>query len=334
MGASKKAAGRLVRVSIGIASMIGGLLTARAAHAEVCGELDTARDNLSEAERRATKPLLDHALEKTQQRVVSAPCPATYRVYHIKLGASVTVILIDPTGDSRQLKIRSIEEIPEAYDQMVKALITRTPVGIEGAGMDRTNVTTTQSLPPGRVTADSLFYLRLGAGSVLGGSFSAGPDFGLGWRRELDRLAIDLSILNLTLAPVNDEYKNVSGSWVKVMALYYFDPYASNTLYAGAGLSWGGTHIYKDSRDYSQSGLAGEIALGYEMLRVSNIRMLLQLDISLPFYAVKAAETSNYDSATRSYLTTPGATLYAPTIGLSLGVGFGKANTLVVQTVQ
>jgi hypothetical protein len=332
MGAPNKTASRMTRVAIGIVALAGGLLTARTARADVCVDVDTSRDNLPEPDRAATKPLLEHAFEKSHQRVVPAGCPNVYHVYHVKLGSSVTIVLTGPNGDSRTMKVNSIEDIPEAYDQMVKALLTNTPLGIEGAGIDRTNVTTTQGMPPSRVQADSLFYVRLGVGTVLGGDPTFGPDFGLGWRWELDRIAIDLSILNLMLTQENHTYKNASGSWVKLMVLYYFDPYANNSLYAGAGLSWGGTSVFKNTQYYSQTGLAGEIAVGYEMLRVSNVRLLLQLNASLPTYAVRASEGVDYVNG--QVVTTPGGSMYAPTLGLSFGLGFGKSNTLVVRTVH
>jgi hypothetical protein len=311
---------------------------ARSAAADVCVEVDAQRDNLSEAERSATKTMLERALEKNGQRVAQSGCSATYRVYHVKLGTSVTVVLTGP-NDSREMRVHSIDEVPDAYSQMVKSLLTGSPMGAEGNAIDRTNVTTTQSMPPARVTADSLFYLRLGYGGFATSGGSLGPDFGLGWRRELDRLAIDLSIFNVTLGRRDGSYKDYRMSIVKLMGLYYFDPYANNSLYAGAGLGWGALSVSPNSGrfagtvldSYTGTGLDFELSVGYEMLRVSNIRVLVQVNGSLPTYKATATIDSFSD------LTGVQATkesLYVPTIGLSLGLGFGKANTLVVRTVQ
>jgi hypothetical protein len=317
---------------------LAGFAFARSAAADVCVELDAQRDNLSEADRSATRTMLERTLEKNGQRVAQSGCSATYRVYHVKLGSGVTVVINGP-NDSREMHVNSVDEIPNAYSQMVKSLLTGSPMGAEGNAIDRTNVTTTQSMPPARVTADSLFYLRLGYGGFATSGGSLGPDFGLGWRRELDRLAIDLSIFNVTLGRKDGSYKDYRMSIVKLMGLYYFDPYANNSLYAGAGLGWGALSISRNSGyfagtvfdNYTGTGLDFELSIGYEMLRVSNIRVLVQLNGSLPTY--KATATIDSFSSVTGLQPTK-ESFYVPTIGLSVGLGFGKANTLVVRTVQ
>ena len=321
---------RTVRLaSMGIAAALTAFAAARPARADMCVELDTTRDNLAEADRSATKPLLERAFEKNGRRVATTGCTETYRAYHVKLGQSITVVVSGPEG-SRELRVSSIEELPDAYGQVVTALLTRQPVGSEGTAMDRTNVTSNQ-VSPNRVMADSLFYVRLGYGAILGSEGSSGPDFGFGVRRELDRLAIDLSFLNLTLGKEGDTYKDVTGSFIKLMGLYYFDPYANHSLYAGAGLGWGVSTVYKDGALLTNSGLNAELAIGYEMLRVSNIRMLVQLNGTLPTYSATGYVSSNtlvngvytYQSQKES--------VYAPTIGLSIGLGFGRSNTIIVR---
>jgi hypothetical protein len=318
---------RLSKPLVVSAFALAALGVAAAAAADVCVEVDAQRDNLSELERSATKTMLERALEKNGQRVAESGCAATYRVYHVKLGSSVTVVLNGP-NDSREMRVHSIDEIPDAYSQMVKSLLTGSPMGAEGNAIDRTNVTTTQSLPANRVTADSLWYMRLGLGGFVAGETSFGPAFGMGWRRELDRIAIDLSIFDTTLGRKNGSYQDYGMSAVKLMGLYYFDAYANNSLYAGAGIGWGFTTVHRDDWRYTDSGLNIELSFGYEMLRVSNIRILLQVDGSLPTYKA-TADRLFYGSATPMT-----DSIWAPTVGLSIGLGFGKSNTLVVRTVQ
>src|SRR4051812_30857988 len=178
---------QLMKSLVAAACLLGGLSVAKAASADVCVEVDTQRDNLSEADRSATRTMLEQALINNGQKVVTpgAGCSATWRVYHVKLGNTVSITMNSPT-DSRTMKVRQVEDIPDAHSQMVKSLLSGTPLGVESGSVDRTNVTNTQT-SNNRVAADSLFYLRLGYGGVVGSGLTAGPAFGLGWRKELDR---------------------------------------------------------------------------------------------------------------------------------------------------
>jgi hypothetical protein len=318
--------------AVACASLLGSLSVAKAASADVCVEVDAQRDNLSESDRSATRTMLEQALINNGQRVVppGAGCSATWKVYHLKLGQSVTVTMSSPT-DNRTMKVRSVEDVPDAYSQMVKSLITGQPLGAEGGTIDRTNVTATQ-MSNNRVAADSLFYMRLGYGGVVGSGFTAGPAFGLGWRKELDRIAIDISTLNFVLTKKDDSYKDVSGSFIKLGVLYYFDPFANNSLYAGGGLGYGVSAVTKDDstsfHTYTGSGMHGELSAGYEMLRASNIRLLIQLDATLPFYST----TSTFYLGTATGETKD--SLYTPSFSLSLGLGFGKSNTITVRNIN
>src|SRR5262249_38503537 len=137
---------------------------------------------------------------------------------------------------------RQVEDIPDAYNQMVKSLITGKPISAENGTIDRNTVTDTQA-SSNRIEADQVWYLRLGYGAIPSGGFSAGPTFGWGFRRELDKIAIDGSFLDTTLGRRDGSYENFLMSLVKLEVLYYFDPLASNSPYAGGGLSWGFARI-------------------------------------------------------------------------------------------
>jgi len=316
------------------ACLLGSFSVAKAASADVCVEVDTQRDNLPESDRSATRTMLEQSLINNGQKVIpsGAGCSAVWKTYSLKLGQSVTVTVTSP-NDSRTMKVRSVEDVPDAYSQIVKSLLSGKPISAENDTIDRTNVTATQS-SNNRVAADSLFYMRLGYGGVVGSGFTAGPAFGLGWRKELDRIAIDLSTLNFVLTRKDDAYKDVSGSLIKLGVLYYFDPFANNSFYAGGGLGYGVSAITKtDStsfRSYTGSGMHGELTAGYEMLRASNIRLLIQLDASLPFYST----TSTFGVSTATGFVEDKDSLYTPSFSLSLGLGFGKSNTIVVRNIN
>jgi hypothetical protein len=302
-----------------LVSTLAGLVNA----ATVCAELDTARDNLNETERAATRILLIQVLEEKEQHVVDSGCSVTYRAHHIRLGNSVTVVLSNGS-QSRSLKVNKIEEVSKAYSQLAESLISGKPLGVELGTVDRTNVTNDQ-VSPNRVEADSLWYLRLGYGGIAADGLKTGPAFGFGYRYELDRIAIDASFLNFVLTNDDSTYDAATGSWIRLGANYYFDPYANNSLYAGAGIGWGGGSVTADGLHYSNSGIDVGLSGGFEFLRASSIRLFVQFDATLPTYALKG---TRYEA---DGVTSHRESLYAPSFALSLGLGFGKSNTLKVQ---
>ena len=294
--------------------------------AAVCVELDTQRDNLAEDERAATRTLLVQTLEEKGQSVVAQRCQKTYRVYHIRLGSSVTVVLSDGSVN-RSLKVSKIEDVPRAYSQLVESLLTGKPLGVEAGTVDRSNVTSLQ-VAPNRVEADSLGYLRLGYGGVAARGLKTGPAFGFGYRYELDRIGIDASFFNFTLIKRASSYEDRSGTWIKLGALYYFDPFANSSLYAGGGVGFGAGNAWVDGTNYSNSGIDFGLSAGFELLRASTIRIFFQFDADLPSYSL---DGNIYDA---SALSSRKDSFYAPSFSLSVGLGFGKANTIRVQKLD
>src|SRR5688572_30545967 len=200
------------------------LLAARTASADVCVAVDTTRDTLSEPDRNATRILLAQALRQQGIAVADQNCMGTFVVYHVRLGNSITVFMQGPQG-YREASARAIEEIPAVYSQMIRSLITGQPMSTTNNTIDRSNVTAAQQAP-NRAQADSLWYFRLGYGGATGPVTNTGPGFGFGYRYELDSLAVDLSFLNLLVFGNDDPNSSeagVTGSWVKLMGLYFFN---------------------------------------------------------------------------------------------------------------
>jgi hypothetical protein len=298
------------------------LLAARTASADVCVAVDTTRDTLSEQDRNATRILLGQALHQHGLTVSEQNCMGTYVVYHVRLGNSITVFLQGPQG-YREGSARAIEEVPALYSQMVRSMMSGQPMTTSNNTVDRSNVIAAQQAP-NRVQADSLWYLRLGYGAVWGSNASGGPGFGLGYRYELDVIAVDLS-MNLLMADDDDpatEDAGVTGSWAKLMALYFFDPMGNGSFYLGGGAAWGGTATRSNGETLSGSGLQGEIAAGYEFLRASTIRLFAEANATLPFYSV----SPGYGSLSTSRE-------WAPSFMASIGVGLGRGGVLRVHQV-
>lgn len=292
---------------VAVALSLAGIATARA---QVCVHLDQSRDNLSPQDQQAAVMVLGLALNKAGQTVVASGCQGTWSVSNIRLGSTVVVTMVGPTGITREGRASKLDELPMVYDQMVQAIMLNKPMG---QTVDRTNAVNDQMVRR-RQEADSLKYVRLGYGGITGGDFASGPGFGFGWRFELDRFGIDLSVLNLMLATdshdSDDNVGGINGSWVKLAFLMYQSPIADYSMYYGIGLGWGGTVVTYNGTGHGGSGLQAEPCLGVELFRSSTMRLFFQLDGTLPFY--KTGER------------------YTPSMILSVGIGFGKSNTIAV----
>jgi hypothetical protein len=331
----------LALLSIGVVTFTG-----RVASAAVCVEVDLSKDTLSDGDRNGTKALLAQALQREGIDVTQQNCQGTYSVYHVKLGNSVTVFLQGPQGRPgpgavgpigyRQATARSLEDVPPVYSQMVRSLISGQPMNTANDTVDRTNATAAQQAP-NRVEADSLWYARLGYGGVVGPVFTHGPAFGFGYRYELDSLGIDFSFLNFVVGNNSDNGGSsgsvgVTGSWIKLMGLYFLDPTANRTTYLGGGVGWGATAVASATSSnstttsvsaYTGSGLHLEASVGYELLRASTIRIFVQGDVTLPLYKVHST-TSDFATGISS-----SATSYAPSFVVAFGIGWGRSITRV-----
>lgn len=307
---------------ISMATIALTVALASSAWAAVCVEVDEERDNLQPAERAAVRTMVEDALRAQKLDVSRTNCATTYTIYSLRLGNSVTAHISGPEGSKSQ-KAQNIEELPETYGQLARAL-----VGAEDgqmAGVDRTNVTRKQAAPR-RVSADSLWFLRLGYGAIVGGNFASGPAFGLGYRYELDQFGIEISGLNFLLATdgADDLDAGLTGSWIRLGGIYFFDPVANHSPYANLGLSWGGTAVTADFNNtryaYTGSGLQGEIGVGYEFLRASTIRLFIEANAVLPFYT---ATIASFDDKKDS--------IYTPSFTLSLGLGYDSSPSRIVE---
>ena len=298
---------------------------ARTSIAGVCVTLDESRDTLAPEDRRAALISFQQALAKNGVAAGAGDCTLTYTFYNVKLGDAITVYVVGPAGTT-QGRASKLDELPLVYDQLAHSLVTGQPMGSD-QNVDRTNATADQ-MAPRRIQADDLKYVRLGYGVVTGPATAAGPAFGMGWRHELDRLAIEVSIFDLVFASSNDAMGNsssgVSGDLVKLSGYWYQQPLANASMYYGVGLGYGVTYLctadVASNGCYSGGGLDGVVSAGYEMLRSSTIRLILQVDAALPFYTSNGLSADGVTTTHR----------WVPTLGLSIGLGWGRSNTVRV----
>lgn len=285
------------------------------AHADVCIQIDEARDTLTQTERTAALLLIAKQFESQGQHIAPDLCTKSYVLSHVRFGDTITVVLVGPSSQ-REAMAMSMNEVPAVYSQLVRAILSGRPVGSMTTVVDRTNVIEMQAEPK-RVHSDALFYVRLGYGGVLNGG--GGPAMGMGIRRELDAFAIDVSFLNVqTASDAGYSYGGgSSGSWLKLSALRYLNRTGNATPYIGGGLSWGSVIASQPDLHLHGSGLQGELTAGYEMLRASNIRLFVQTDLVFPFYSAKA-------EVFRPRMTPLRERRYMPSASLSFGMGWDK----------
>lgn len=310
---------------------------AAAAQAQVCVRIDESHDTLGQDDRTAAVLLLNRQFASAGEQVV-ADCPVPYLLAHIRLGNTIEVTLSGPKG-SREGTALGLDDLPALYSQMVRSLESGRPM--TGLGVvDRTNVTAAQATAQ-RVHSDGFFYARLGYGGIFGGRTYGVPSFGLGYRAEIDKVAIDVSFLNFQMSNADYIYASSSAdsaSLLKLSGLYMVHRDASSTPYFGGGLSWGHTSInesqpitagptapgtpagtaYAYTTGADGSGLQGELTAGYEFARATTIRMFVQADAILPFYSVTAQTFSS-----RGAPLAP-TSRWAPSLLMSVGLGWQR----------
>jgi hypothetical protein len=294
------------------------LLTPRLASASTCVEIDAARDGLSEDERASTRTLFEEALAEAGVTVAREGCGETWTLYHVRLGESITVVVQSPRGTRRE-RVRQLEDLPATYHQLARSIQSGTENTNDSGNVDRRNVTEAQS-DRRRVSADAIWYAKLGYGSTPAAGFHGGPAFGFGRRWELDSIGINLGFLNFIMYQDADEFSGASAGWIELGADYFFDPYANSSAYVGAGLSLGNHSIPDPDGDgaYENAGLQGKATLGYEMFRASTIRLLAHLDATLPMYRLSRTVIDPITALEDEQH------VYCPTFQLSLGLGWGS----------
>jgi len=311
-----------LRIGVAVLCTCAAVAEARAAGTnDPCVVIDEQHDMLPPADRTAAARLVARQFELEGQPLFEPDCPAKYTISHIVLGRTIVVRLEGP-GGRREGKALGMDDLPALYSQMVRSMITGLPM--EGFNViDRTNVTLAQATTE-RVPADTFWYARLGYGGLFGDRTYGAPGFGVGFRGELDALAVDVSFFNYQVATA-DSYSQyagssgaIGGSVLKLEALYFLKPRSNRSAYFGGGLSWGGTDF---GRSWSGSGLQGELTAGYEFPRASTLRMFIQTDATLPFYQ---ATSVRYSTDVRRTTVISTDHRYAPSVAISIGFGWQR----------
>ena len=295
------------------------------AWSDVCITVDTTHDMLSPSEQAAARLVLERQFQQAGERVVPAGCGSQYSLTHVRLGNTIIVSIEGPVG-RREGIAHGMDDLPALYNQMALSIVTGRPMAGFNV-IDRTNVTRSQATAR-RVHTDSLWYARLGYGSLFGNHSYGTPSVGFGYRAELDAFAIDVSFLNFQFSG-NDTFSSrgaTAHSVLKLSGLYFLNPTANRSAYVGGGLSFGrqsfgGSYTAMNgsySSPWQGRGLQGELTVGYELARATSFRTFVQADAVLPFYE---ATSETYPMSSRISQVPTTSRRYAPSLIVSIGVG-------------
>ena len=280
-----------------------------------CVQVEIAQGNLSAEDGAAIRLLASQVLADEGVELEELPCDELYQISILKLGASFTVNLRGPEG-SRRGRASNLEELPDVFSQLTRALLRGIPVDTGGAAVRRDTVTQRQARPE-RVSADALWLIRVGSGVIGDADLKEAPVLvGFNYRYELDSFAVDAT--GDLIIGAQDE-STAGGGGLTLSGLYFVDPLSNQSLFFGGGIGYGAYDMGGEQEGYSYSGagLHARISGGFELLRASTIRFSLQLDVTLPFYDLEPNEDFLADD-----VELPSDTRYAPTVGLTLGIGW------------
>ena len=310
---------KVIRLTGCCLALITGLAAvADAAQANVCINIDEARDTLPPPDRAAAILLVTRQFELAGQPVVQGDCSTRYTLSHLMLGNTITVTLSGPNGN-REGTALGLDDLPALYSQMVRSIVTGRPLAGMGV-VDRTNVTASQTSAR-RVGSDRFGYARVGYSGIFADRTHGAPALGFGYRAELDSFGIDMSFLNAQISGSND-YNSSSasaGSLLRLQVLHFTNPAGNTTKYFGGGLGWGWTNIDSGALNGSFGdghGLEGNLTAGYEIGRATTVRLFAQVDATLPFYKVIVSSYSRSGVVTTRQ--------YAPSLVFSVGLGWQR----------
>ncbi len=307
----------LMTATATVATAVLTMMLSGRAEAASCVVLDESRDTLSAEERRGAQLVFEEVLRHRGVAVEQTGCTETWTLRHIRLGDSITVVVKNSRSE-RLEQVSELSELPGIYDQMVRSLQSGYVNTAEGTAVTRDNVVESQASAP-RISADGLWYVRLGGAATLADGLNAGPGFGLGRRWELDHLAIDLSIFNTTIYQGEGGSDGAGCEWIRAGAAYFLDATANHTPYLGASLGLSTQSVdAADRGNWEGTGLNVNLTAGYEFLRASSIRFFTEATLTLPTYELLS---DDWTGETRDERT------YAPTASLSLGLGWGGATS-------
>ena len=276
-----------------------------AVHAGVCVKINAEKDTLMPNEQNAAKFICEDEFKK-EGAAVDGKCEETYVLTHLLLGDSI-VVVIEKAGVSQSVVVKGKDELKSAYNQLARYFIA----GIDPNYRNTTteNVVSTQAENRTKLKSELNFIAMLGYGVQPTKDIGGGLNWTLGLRYDLRFMFLDFEFgSGLWNAHGPDYYEfNLVG----IRGAYYFDETAARSLYIGAGLRAGFYFLecedgYDDDVEFSGSGT---VSIGYEWLRNTSKRFMVQFDAKFPFHAMRYEDDSGWGN------------MYFPTLSINVGVG-------------
>jgi hypothetical protein len=287
-----------------------------------CVELDEAADKLAVTERDYALGMFRQVLERADLLVVTGGCTETYRVSHEQVDNQYVIHVASSAG-KRRMTTPSLQDLSSKYGKLVHALIdakaaqaaaaaapppAHAPVATAAAAepadgleplptadaMPPTTTTTTTPTDTETPATEKPAHMDRMLYAMAGLSFGGGTGLMGGYRRDLDNLTLDFSVVSR-----NGGGTGTSGfsAGAEVLRNTWMSP--KTQAYGGGGLSIGAEDSSSGNGyggSYSGAGLQGELTAG---LRIGsrNGDLLVQLDFTIPFYEMGDYQGNKYYAA-------------------------------------
>ncbi len=242
--------------------------------------------------------------------------------YRIGLGKLGNVLILSVTVESapgtiqdhKQLQLSGIEEVPVAAPRIAESVVHGTPLA-QTQKVD--NIVGDEARKPRKKNGSTHFAIGLiGVMPPLSAAGAPAPGIDLEFSYESAPFAIGAG---LRAASGQDDAK------VKYIALTvggrYFLGDTDIAPFIGGGLAWLSLSAHTDGATHDGSGLGAYTEIGVQALRTHRTHLTLAVRADLPFYSLKASNSS-YNYATASYTSSASPSLYYVPLTLSLGITF------------
>jgi hypothetical protein len=307
--------------SVTLLAFLALLAAPSVAAADVCVDVDEARDALPEADRAAARMLLERQLIGHGRVVAATPeaCTEHWTVAHIALGGSLTISL-DGDGASQTATVASVAELGRAYEKMLDAMLA--PPIEPPAFVDPEPLSPVPAAAATHVRAPvqqrrGTIFARVGYGvrGALGGEAEGlhGTTFGAGYRRSTASFGFEISALNLMLHRADNHNEVVWDSFVRLAGFAYIGPKSAHAKFVGAAFGYGDSTVRINAQvdqgwfeTRTECGPHLDAFVGGEILSSAAFHVDAMLNVILPLYSIEIAETPTW----------------SPGLSASLSVGF------------
>ncbi len=279
-------------------------LVTSAVHAGVCIKINAEKDTLMPNEQNAAKFICENEFKK-EGAVVDGKCEETYILTHLLLGDSI-VVVIEKAGVSQSVVVKGKDELRSAYNQLARYFIS----GIDPNYKNTTaeNVVSTQAENRTKLKSELNFMAMLGYGFQPTPDIGGGLNWTLGLRYDMRFMFLDFEFASGLWNAHGPNYLEIN--LIGIRGAYYFEETGAQSAYIGAGLRAG--FYFLESDDYysdTEFSGSGTLSVGYEWLRNTSKRFMVQIDAKFPFHALKYETDDKWKH------------IYFPTISFNVGVG-------------